>query len=117
MDECEILQFFDATIFSDEAGCRKPDKRIFQAAVAELGSTPERMIHIGDDPEADIWGAKQFGMRALLFDYPVPEEFKQVPTSLFALSRGDRRVPDSEIQPDARITSLKEALAFIDSLS
>ena len=117
MDKYEILHFFDATIFSDEVGCRKPEKRIFEAAVAQLGSSPDRTIHIGDDPEADIWGAKQFGMRALLFDYPVPEEFKQVPTSLFALSRGDRRVPDSEIQPDARITSLKEALAFIDSLS
>jgi len=117
MGRYEILPFFDVTIFSDEVGCRKPDKRIFEAAVAQLGSNPARTIHIGDDPEADIWGAKQFGMRALLFDYPVPEGFKRVPTSLFALSRVDRQVPDSEIEPDARITSLKEALAFIDSVS
>lgn len=117
MDKYEILHFFDATIFSDEVGCRKPEKQIFQTAIAQLGSSPDRTIHIGDDPEADIWGAKQFGMRALLFDYQVPEEFQREPTSLFALSRGDRRVPDSEIQPDARIASLKEALAFIDSLS
>ena len=117
MDKYEILHFFDATIFSDEAGYRKPDMRIFQNAITQLGSSPDRTIHIGDDPEADIWGAKQFGMRALLFDYSVPEDFKQDPTSLLALSRGDRRVPDSEILPDARIASLKEALAFIDSLS
>lgn len=116
MNKYEILHFFDATIFSDEVGCRKPDKRIFQAAVAQLGSDPERTIHIGDDPEADIWGAKQFGMRALLFDYPVPEAFKQTRRSLFALSGLDRRMLNSKMEPDARIKSLKEALAFIDSL-
>lgn len=117
MSKYEILPFFEATIFSDEVGCRKPDKRIFQNAITQLDSSPDRTIHIGDDPEADIWGAKQFGMRALLFDYPVPEDFEHAPTSLFALSRSDRRVSDSEIQPDARIASLKDALAFIDSLS
>ena len=53
----------------------------------------------------------------VLFDFPVPEEFMRQPGSLFALSRADRRVPDSEIKPDAEITSLKDALGFIDSLA
>ena len=112
-----ILKFFDATVFSDEAGCRKPDKRIFDLATGELGAEPGNTIHIGDNPEADVWGAKQAGMRAVLFDYPVPEAFKQEPGSLFALSRTDRQVPDSEIKPDARIKSLRDALLFVDSLS
>jgi putative hydrolase of the HAD superfamily len=112
-----ILKFFDATVFSDEAGCRKPDKRIFDLATGELGAEQGNTIHIGDNPEADVWGAKQAGMRAVLFDYPVPEAFKQEPGSLFALSRTDRQVPDSEIKPDARIKSLRDALLFVDSLS
>jgi len=111
-----ILEFFDVTIFSDEVGWRKPDKHIFERAAIELGTDLHKIIHIGDDPEADVWGAKQAGMRAVLFDYPIPEGFKRLPSSLFALSRGDRRIKDSEINPDGRIGSLKEALDFVDSL-
>ena len=111
-----ILTFFDVTVFSDEVGCRKPDKRIFDLAMRGLGTQPSNTVHIGDNPEADVWGAKQAGMHAVLFNFPVPEEFMRQPGSLFALSRADRRVPDSEIKPDARITSLKDALGFVDSL-
>ena len=112
-----ILTSFDVTVFSDEVGCRKPDKRIFDFAVRGLGTEPSNTVHIGDNPEADVWGAKQAGMHAILLDFPVPEEFKNQPGSLFALSRADRRVPDAAIKPDARITSLKEALGFVDSLA
>jgi len=112
-----ILKFFTVTVFSDEAGCRKPDKRIFDLAARELGAELGNTIHVGDNPEADVWGAKQAGMRAVLFDYPVPETFKQERGSLFALSRTDRQVPDSEIRPDARICSLRDALLFVDSLT
>lgn len=117
LNKLGILKFFDATVFSDEAGCRKPDKRIFELALRELESEPGNTIHIGDNPEADIWGAKQAGMHAVLLDYPVPEELKREPGSLFALSRADRHVPNSEIKPEARITSLKEILDFLESLA
>jgi putative hydrolase of the HAD superfamily len=112
-----ILRFFDVTVFSDEAGCRKPDERISDLAAYELGAELDKVIHVGDNPEADVWGAKQAGMRAVLFDYPIPEAFKQQPYSLFALSSTDRQVPDSEIKPDARIKSLKDALIFVNSLA
>lgn len=115
MSEHGILRYFDATVFSDEVGCRKPDRRIFEAAMQRLGATAERTIHIGDDPNADIRGAKQSGMLAILFDYPVPEEFKQSPNSLFALSRASQP-SDPVVEPDAKVTSLSETLAFLDSL-
>jgi len=116
LDKLGILRFFDAIVFSDEAGCRKPDKRIFDLALRELGSQPSDTVHVGDNPEADVWGAKQAGMRAVLLDYPVPEKLKREPGSLFALSRSDGHVSDSEIKADARIASLREVLDFIDSL-
>jgi putative hydrolase of the HAD superfamily len=117
MANLDILHFFDATLFSDEVGYRKPDRRIFEAAMVQLGSTPQRTIHIGDDPDADIRGAKQMGMHAVLFDYPVPEEFRRDPSSLFALTRANRGVANSEVEPDAKVTSLKETVAFVDSLT
>lgn len=112
-----ILEFFDSITFSDEAGSRKPDRVIFEKALMALSTVPSKVVHFGDDPEADVWGAKRAGMKAVLFDYPVPEGFRKRPNSLFALSRFDRRIPDSEIKADGRITSLKESLEFIDSLN
>lgn len=109
-----VLNFFDATVFSDEVGWLKPDRRIFKAAAEKLGVEIRNIVHIGDDPERDVWGAKQAGMRALLYEYEVSEEFRRQPDSLFALSRATRSIQDSEIKPDGRISSLKEALQFID---
>lgn len=117
LERLGILSYFDKTIFSDEAGYRKPDRRIFNLAASEFVAEIRQIVHIGDNPEADVWGAKQAGMRAVLFEYPVPEEFRRKPGSLLALSRADRQVPDSEIEPDVRIKSLSEALAFVDSLT
>ncbi len=111
-----VLGFFNSTVFSDEVGSRKPDRLIFEKAAVALGTEPAKVVHIGDDPEADAWGAKNAGMKAVLLDYPIPEGFRKQPSSLFALSRSDRRVPDSEIRPDRKISSLREVVDFLGSL-
>ena len=52
-------------IVSEEAGYRKPDPRIFRDALEATGLTaPEEVLFVGDNPVADIDGAKRFGMRA-----------------------------------------------------
>ena len=52
-------------IVSEEAGYRKPDPRIFRDALEATGLTaPEEIMFVGDNPEADIDGAKRFGMKA-----------------------------------------------------
>ena len=52
-------------IVSEEAGYRKPDPRIFRDALEATGLTaPEEVIFVGDNPVADIDGARRFGMRA-----------------------------------------------------
>lgn len=109
-----ICEFFRVTVFSDEVGWRKPDRRIFARAAETLGVEISSILHIGDNPEADVWGAKQAGMRALLLEYEVPEDFKGQAGSLVALARSMRRIDDSKIKPDGKIRSLSEALQFID---
>jgi putative hydrolase of the HAD superfamily len=116
LERLDIMRFFDATIFSNEIGYRKPDRRIFEAAAQKLGTETAHGVHIGDNPEADVWGAKQAGMRAVLYMYSLPEGIKKMPYSLLLLSRTTRRIPDSEIEPDGRISSLREAVEFVDSL-
>jgi len=115
LDRFGILKFFDATIFSNEVGWLKPDRRIFMAAADRLEVEPVSILHVGDDPERDVWDAKQVGMKALLLRYEVPEGFKTYPGSLLALGRGTRSIKDSEIKPDGQVNSLKEALEFVDS--
>jgi putative hydrolase of the HAD superfamily len=110
-----IIKFFDATIFSDEIGWRKPNSKIFRAAAEALQVECNRIIHIGDNPEADVWGAKQAGMRAILLETEIPAELEKLPYSL-VYYRGVRRVSDSEIKPDCRIRSLKESLEFVGSI-
>ena len=52
-------------IVSEEAGYRKPDPRIFRDALKATGlASPARVMFIGDNPAADIDGAKRFGMKA-----------------------------------------------------
>ena len=52
-------------IVSDEAGYAKPDTRIFRDALKATGlTTPDQVMFVGDNPLADIDGAKRFGMKA-----------------------------------------------------
>ncbi len=50
-------------LVSDLVGCRKPDAAIFAAAAARLGVPPGAVLFVGDNPEADVWGAHRAGMR------------------------------------------------------
>lgn len=63
-----IGRYFTVRIFSDEVGARKPDPRIFHAALAGLPVPAAEVAHVGDDPTADIAGARSVGMRAVWFD-------------------------------------------------
>ena len=67
-DELGIGKHFDVRVFSDEARVRKPDPRIFQRALEGLRLRPEQVVHIGDDVDADVAGAKGLGMRAVWFN-------------------------------------------------
>lgn len=50
---------------SEAVGLRKPDPRIFQLALERLNSRPEKSLFVGDNPEADIAGARRAGLRTV----------------------------------------------------
>ena len=66
--KCQVAgldQLASFTIVSEEAGYAKPDGRIFRDALKAIGlASPEQIMFIGDNPVADIVGAKRFGMKA-----------------------------------------------------
>lgn len=52
-------------IVSEEADYKKPDPTIFRDALKLTGlASPEQVMFVGDNPRADVDGAKRFGMKA-----------------------------------------------------
>lgn len=62
-----ILKYFDSTVFSNEVGYIKPNRRIFERALSELGSEASKTVHVGDSVLLDVYGARAAGMSAILF--------------------------------------------------
>jgi putative hydrolase of the HAD superfamily len=68
MERLGIRSFFDAVTLSSETGYSKPDREIFDAAVAAIGLPSSEILFVGDSPEDDIEAALRAGLRAVLID-------------------------------------------------
>ena len=76
-----IFQFFDTITTSEDAGVKKPDRLIFEAALELAKAKVSNSLMIGDNFEADILGAQEIGMEAILYNYykeTFPEKYLQV---------------------------------------
>jgi len=60
-----INQYFDTVTTSEEAGVKKPHSLIFQKALEKSGAEKTNSVMIGDNFEADILGAYQFGIHGI----------------------------------------------------
>ncbi len=65
IDYIGLAKYFAFTVTAGEAGVMKPDPGIFAFALAKAGIKPSEAVHIGDDPDADMRGAMNHGMRAV----------------------------------------------------
>lgn len=61
-----LLDLVDSVWISDEVGFRKPDPRIFEGALEEVGVDPAEAAHAGDSPAKDVAGANAAGMTSVL---------------------------------------------------
>ena len=59
---------FDHRTWSDEARVRKPAAEIFEITLEALEVEAEEAVHVGDDVDADVGGAKGAGLRAVWYD-------------------------------------------------
>ncbi|AVM76367.1 HAD hydrolase-like protein [Magnetospirillum gryphiswaldense] len=59
-------------VVSAEHGTSKRAGPLFDIAVARLGLTPDRVVHVGDDPLADVTRARERGLTALHWPRPLP---------------------------------------------
>jgi HAD superfamily hydrolase (TIGR01509 family) len=61
-----VLDYFDHKIFSHEVGSMKPDRRIYDAAIAAAALPPEALFFTDDRPE-NVESAARLGIRAHQF--------------------------------------------------
>ncbi len=61
-----LLDLVDSVWISDEVGFRKPDPRLFEGVLEEVGVDPSEAAHVGDSPAHDVAGANAAGMTSVL---------------------------------------------------
>jgi putative hydrolase of the HAD superfamily len=59
---------FDAVVVSQECGWRKPHTKIFADALTLLGVKATEAVFVGDNPEEDIKGAAEAGLRTVFVE-------------------------------------------------
>jgi putative hydrolase of the HAD superfamily len=61
----DAAEYFDFAFLAEEVGASKPQPDMFHAALEYAGVSPEQVVHVGDDPDHDIRGAREVGMHTV----------------------------------------------------
>ena len=68
LDNCGLRDFFEVIVCSEKVGKNKPARAIFNYALNCANCSSNEAMMIGDDFVADVSGALNAGLRAILFD-------------------------------------------------
>lgn len=79
MHNSAILEYFDTITTSEDAGVKKPHPLIFEKAIQKSGAERSNSVMIGDNLEADIIGAHQFGLHVIHLDIHGQSTHNQYP--------------------------------------
>ncbi|WP_299673811.1 YjjG family noncanonical pyrimidine nucleotidase [uncultured Tenacibaculum sp.] len=63
-----IRDFFDLVVTSESVGVKKPNPKIFDFALQEVNTEPEKCVMIGDSLEADVIGAMNQKIPAVFYN-------------------------------------------------
>ena len=61
----DAAEYFDFAFLAQDIGASKPHPDMFQAALERAGVPAEDIVHVGDDPDHDVRGARDMGMRTI----------------------------------------------------
>lgn len=82
---------FTAKVAAHTHGTSKPDRVIFHAACRALDCDPVEVVHVGDDPDMDVRGARAAGLHAVWINRDeklwVGDDMPVIVTDLEALER------------------------------
>lgn len=106
LERLGLLHYFDVCIISGQLGLRKPHKIVFDLMLSHLGVQRDEMIFVGDDPDADIRGATNAGIRAVWTSYVLDQGIQLAPGYL-------RYKVDPDSIPAHKISNWQELRALI----
>lgn len=66
LERLGISEYLQVRSTSGSTGVSKPHPRIFRSALAQAGARPDEAVHVGDSISADVEGARNAGMGAVL---------------------------------------------------
>jgi len=92
----KLDDFFDIVVSYDDTGEFKPSKRPFEKALKELNIKPEECLMVGDNPDRDVKGASELGIKTCLARYG--------------------QIIESDIKPDFTIYSIMELVDIIENV-
>ena len=69
LEKSKILKYFNTITISEEVGYKKPNPIIFNHALKKAATTSSSSLMIGDSYQADVLGAINVGLKAILFNY------------------------------------------------
>ncbi len=58
----DAAEYFDFAYLAEQVGASKPAPDMFLAAMQTCGVAAQEMVHVGDNPEHDVAGARAMGM-------------------------------------------------------
>lgn len=97
LSQMALGKHFTFQIAAREFGKAKPDPSIFQHACERLGLPADQVLHVGDDPELDVAGARDAGLRTAWINRTQS-------------TRGD-------VNADVQVTDLHALVAWLDGLA
>ena len=92
LERCGIARWFAGHVTAISAGAPKPDIRIFSRLIEEAGVEAQQILHIGDDPQLDVIGARAAGLQAAWLNRaakPWPEHLPAAPRTILSLEEID----------------------------
>ena len=92
-----IRHLFHEVVTAVSAGAAKPAPQIFEIAVNATGHEPHEILHVGDHPETDIFGAQQAGLRTAW------------------VNRNSNRWPEELDTPDAVVETMTELRELLEA--
>lgn len=100
LEHHDLLQYFpqeNRRISAADVGYLKPHPAIFHHALAQIGTSPEETLFVGDNTNADISGAQGVGMRAVL-----------------RVNHGEIPAISKIIAPDAMVEDFEHLVRLVD---
>ncbi len=94
---CGLSDLFDGHVCARRAGAAKPDERIFRELLRVAGVAAGEVLHVGDDPHADVAGAVGAGIAAVWINReqrPWPAELAPPPRTVTTLAQLVAHLPE-----------------------